>query len=65
MKWFLTPGTFEDYHELLAEERAETERLFILKVLAKKEANKRRLSGLAWINGRSKVREADDGSPRP
>ena len=27
MKWFLTPGTFENYHELLAEERAETERL--------------------------------------
>ena len=64
MKWFLTPGTFEDYHELLAEERAETERLFILKVLAKKEANKRRLSGL---HGSMVVEDegGSDGSPRP
>ena len=63
MQEFLSRMTSENYHELLAEERAETERLFILKVLATKEANKRRLSGRAWmlVEGQG----GSDGSPRP
>ena len=62
MKWFLTPGTFENYHELLAEERAETERLFILKVLAK-AANKGRLPGRVWMLVEGQ--RGNDNSPRP
>ena len=64
MQEFLSRITSENYHELLAEERAETERLFILKVLAEKEANKRRLSGL---HGSMVVEDegGSDGSPRP
>jgi hypothetical protein len=41
MQGFLKRKTFKNYQELLAEERAETERLFILKVLARKEAENR------------------------
>lgn len=36
MQKFLRQSTFNDYHEQLADERAETERLFILTVLARK-----------------------------
>jgi hypothetical protein len=49
MQGFLARKTFKNYRELLAEERSETERLFILKVLASKQANKRRLSGRGWM----------------
>jgi hypothetical protein len=55
--------TRENYFELLAEERAETERLFILKVLARKDANKRRLSGRGWMVVEGQGR--NDASPRP
>ena len=61
MKWFLTPGTFENYHELLAEERAETERLFILKVLT--EANEGHLSGRGSMVVEDKG--GNDDSSRP
>jgi hypothetical protein len=40
MQRFLRRRTFKNYGELLAKERAETERLFILKVLARKGAKK-------------------------
>ena len=63
MQEFLTRRTFKNYHELLAEEREETERLFILKVLARKEANKRRLSGRGWMVAEGQG--GNDGLPRP
>jgi hypothetical protein len=39
---FLKQKTFKNYLELLAKERSETERMFILKVLARKEAENHR-----------------------
>jgi hypothetical protein len=47
MERFLEARAFHaDYHVQLAEERAKAERAFLLKVLAKKEAEKRqRLKG--------------------
>jgi hypothetical protein len=41
--------TTDDYREELAKERSETERMFILTVLARKEAESRRRSARAWI----------------
>ena len=38
MQGFLTRKTFKNYLELLAKERSQTERLFILKVLARTKA---------------------------
>ena len=40
--------TFSNYLEQLADERAEVERLFILKVLTRKEAETRRRSVRKW-----------------
>jgi len=36
--------TFKNYRELLAKERSETERIFLLRVLARKGAENRRRS---------------------
>lgn len=41
--------TFKDYHEELAKERFETERLFIRKVLASKEAENRHRAVRVWM----------------
>jgi hypothetical protein len=46
---FLQQKTLDDYREELAKERSETERLFILTVLARKEAEGRRRSARAWM----------------
>ena len=43
--------TFKNYRELLAKERAKTERMFFIKVLARKEAENRRHSQRAGNNG--------------
>ena len=48
MQWFLEQWTLNVYREQLANERAETERLFILKVLAGKEAEDRSRSVRGW-----------------
>jgi hypothetical protein len=47
----LSKKTFKNYRELLAKERAETERMFFIKVLARKEAENRRRSQQAGNNG--------------
>ena len=46
---FLQQKTSDDYREELARERSETERLFILTVLARKEAEGRRRPARAWM----------------
>jgi mannose-6-phosphate isomerase-like protein (cupin superfamily) len=46
---FLQQTMSDDYREELADERAETERLFILKVLAKREAERRHRSERVWV----------------
>src|ERR1700730_4685793 len=43
--------TFKNYRELLAKERSETERMFLLKVLGRKEAENRRRSIALARNG--------------
>jgi hypothetical protein len=48
VQWFLEQWTLNVYREQLANERAETERLFILKVLARKEAEDRSRSVRGW-----------------
>ena len=48
---YLKQKTFKNYRELLAKERAETERMFFIKVLARKEAENRRRSQRAGNNG--------------
>jgi hypothetical protein len=50
MQWFLQQKTFDDDHlQQLGNERSETERLFILEILAKKEAENRRRPVRGWI----------------
>jgi hypothetical protein len=50
MQQFLKQGTFkDDYREQLADERTETERKFILEVLARKEAESRRRAVRGWM----------------
>jgi hypothetical protein len=51
MKRFLKQETFKNYRELLAKERSETERMFLLKVLGRKEAESRRRSIALVRNG--------------
>jgi hypothetical protein len=46
---FLQQATSDDYREELAKERFETERLFIRKVLASKEAENRRRAVRVWV----------------
>jgi hypothetical protein len=46
MQRFVQQKTFKNYRELLANERAKTERMFLLKVLVRKEAENRRPSAL-------------------
>jgi hypothetical protein len=54
MQRFLQQKTFEDdYLQELANERSETERLFILRILAKKEAENRRRPARGWIAAKS------------
>lgn len=54
MQRFLQQKTFEDdYLQQLADERSETERLFILKMLAMKEAENRRRPVRGWIVAKS------------
>jgi len=48
MQKILQPKRFNDYSEQLAEVRSETERAFLLKVLARKEAENRRRSVRGW-----------------
>jgi hypothetical protein len=43
--------TFKNYRELLAKERSETERMFLLNVLGRKEAENRRRSLALARNG--------------
>jgi hypothetical protein len=47
---FLKQKTFKNYLELLAKERSETERMFILKVLARKEAENHRAARRRMID---------------
>jgi hypothetical protein len=49
MQRFIQQKTFKSYGELLAEERSETERMFIAKVLARKEAENRRRPARGWV----------------
>jgi hypothetical protein len=49
MQKILQPKRFNDYSEQIAEERSETERAFLLKVLERKEAESRRRSVRGWI----------------
>jgi hypothetical protein len=51
MQRFLKQETFKNYRELLAKERSETERMFLLKVLGRKEAENRRRSIARARNG--------------
>jgi hypothetical protein len=51
MKRFLKQETSTNYRELLAKERSETERMFLLKVLGRKEAENRRRSIALARNG--------------
>ena len=44
MQRFLQQKTFKDYREQLSNERSETERMFLLKVLTRKGAENRRRS---------------------
>ena len=48
---FRKQKTFKNYRELLAKERTETERMFFIRVLARKEAENRRRSQRAGNNG--------------
>ena len=48
---FLKQKTFKNYRELLTKERAKTERMFLIRVLARKEAENRRRSQRAGNNG--------------
>jgi hypothetical protein len=50
MQRFFRQSMFkDDYREQLGEERSETERLFIQKVLARKEAENRRCPVRGWM----------------
>jgi hypothetical protein len=49
MQKFRQPKRFNDYFAQLANERSEMERMFVLKVLARKEAENRRRSAPGWI----------------
>jgi hypothetical protein len=49
MQRFLNQKTFKDYRGQLAHERSETERLFLLTVLARKDAESRRRSARGWV----------------
>jgi hypothetical protein len=51
MQGFLRQKTFKNYRELLAKERSETERMFLLNVLGRKEAENRRRSIALARNG--------------
>ena len=51
MQRFLKQKTFKNCRELLAKERSETERMFLLKVLGRKEAENRRRSIALARNG--------------
>jgi hypothetical protein len=53
----LQQTTSDNYREELAKERSETERLFILTVLARKEAEGRRLQ--VSMDGRQKAGSED------
>jgi hypothetical protein len=57
MQKSLQPKRFNDYSEQLAEERSETERAFLLKVLARKEAENRHrtVRGLIATTGRTET----------
>jgi hypothetical protein len=46
---FVGQKGLRNYRELLAQERAETERLFIAAVLARKEAKNRRRASRGWV----------------
>jgi hypothetical protein len=54
--------TFNNYLEQLADERAEAERLFILKVLTRKEAKNRRRPVRGWLVAESLG--GSNGQPR-
>jgi hypothetical protein len=49
MQRFLEQITSQNYHQLLAEERSEAERVFLLAVLARKEAEDRRRPAQGWL----------------
>jgi hypothetical protein len=49
MQRFIQQKRFKSYGELLAEERSETERMFMAKVLARKEAENRRRPARGWV----------------
>jgi hypothetical protein len=49
MQRFLQQKTSKNYRELLAKERSEAERAFLLTVLARKEAENRRRSARGWM----------------
>jgi hypothetical protein len=49
MQRFLQQKTSKNYRELLAKERSEAERVFLLTVLARKEAENRRRSARGWL----------------
>jgi hypothetical protein len=52
MKRFLKEKAFQaDYHEQLADERAKTERAFLLNVLARKEAENRQRAVQGRLGG--------------
>ena len=52
MEWFLQERALQaDYHEQLADARAEAERAFLLKVLAEKEAEGRQRPARGWLIG--------------
>jgi hypothetical protein len=49
MQRFRHRGTLKNYYGLLAKERSETERMFVLKVLTRKEAENRHRSQRGWV----------------
>jgi hypothetical protein len=49
MQGFIRQKPFKNYGELLAKERSETERMFLVKVLARKEAENRRHPARGWV----------------
>ena len=64
MQQFLTERAFkDDYHERLADVRAEAARMFLLKVLAERQAGNRRRPLKEWIVVTSMA--GKDGQSRP
>jgi hypothetical protein len=49
MQRFLQQKTLKNYRELLAKDRAKTERMFFIKMLARKGAENRRRSARGWL----------------